>query len=110
MNFASSDMRSGVQGGSNVSSASTSVDPGHAARGVDDAVGDHRAGRASHRGEAVEHLHLLAVDLDVVHEAELDDVHAELGILDIVQRLDDVVTRDHWRQSRAGALPRAATS
>ena len=40
---------------------------------------------------AVDHLDLRALDLDVVEQPELDDVHPELGILDLVQRLDDVV-------------------
>ena len=31
------------------------------------------------------------VDLGVVEEAELDDVHPELRVLDAVQRLDDIV-------------------
>ena len=47
MNFASSDMRSGVHGGSKVSSASTCLDAGHGARRVDDAVRDHRRPRDS---------------------------------------------------------------
>ena len=51
---------------------------------------DHRPGRAAHRREAVDQLHLGAVDLDVVEQAELDDVHPELGILDLVERLEDV--------------------
>ena len=32
-----------------------------------------------------------ALDLDVVQQAELDDVHPELGILHLAERLDDVV-------------------
>ena len=38
---------------------------------------------------------LRPVDLGLVEEPELDDVHAELRILDPVQRLDDVVFGDH---------------
>jgi hypothetical protein len=66
-----------------------------AASGIDDPLGDHRPRRAAHRREAVQHPHLGAVDLDVVHEPELDDVHPELGILHAVQCLDDVHARDH---------------
>ncbi len=95
MNFASSDMRSGVHGGSNVSSASTSLTPGNRPGGVHDPLGDHRAGRTSHGRQAVGDLHLRVVDLDVVHEAQLDDVHPELGILDAVERFDDVFACDH---------------
>ena len=50
----------------------------------------------------------------LVEEADLDDVHAELGILDPVQRLDDVVLGDHEpslpavrREAPAGARPGA---
>ena len=75
MNFASSDIRSGVH----------------------DALGDHRASRAAHRREAVRDLDLRIVDLDVVHQAELDDVHPELGILHPVECLDDVLSRDHGK-------------
>ena len=35
------------------------------------------------------------VDLDVVHEAQLDDVHPELRVLDLVQRFDDIFACDH---------------
>src|SRR5206468_7629776 len=54
--------------------------------------------RAAHRREAVEHLHARALGLDVVEQAELDDVHSELGVLDGAERLDHVVTRRHSRQ------------
>ena len=40
-------------------------------------------------------LDVRALDLGLVEEADLDDVHAELRILDTVQRLDDVVLGDH---------------
>ncbi len=36
-----------------------------------------------------------AVDLRVVEETELDDVHPELGILDASQRLDDLFLAWH---------------
>ena len=71
------------------------IDTGNAARRVDNPLGDHRARRTPHRGQAVQDLHARPVDLDVVHEPELDDVHPELGILDPVQRLDDVFARYH---------------
>ena len=60
-----------------------------------DVLLDHRAGRAAHRGQAVDHLHLRAFDLDVVEQPELDDVHPELRILDLVQRLEDFFLGDH---------------
>src|SRR5205814_489455 len=49
-------------------------------------VGDHRTRRAAGRGEGHLHTHLAADGLDVVHEAEVDDVHVELRILDLSQR------------------------
>ena len=100
MNFASSDIFSGVHGGSHVSSISTSSTPGTSGRDAVDVFLDHRAGRAAHRREAVDDLHLRAVDLDVVQQAEVDDVHPELGILDLAQRFDHVV----FRESHAASL------
>ena len=95
MNFASSDMRSGVHGGSNVSSASTSATPGtpRAASTIPSAI----IAPAGHPIEVrlYSTFTLRPVDLDVVHEPELDDVHPELGILDTMQRLDDVFARYH---------------
>src|SRR5215218_601949 len=61
------------------------VDAGDLRRDAVDVLLDHRAGRAAHRREAVNDLHLRALDLDVVQQAEIDDVHAELGILDLAQ-------------------------
>ena len=78
MNFASSDMRSGVQGGSNVE---LDLDLLHARQrcdGVVDVLLDHRPGGAPHRRERVDDLDVRAVDLCVVVEQELDDVHPEL--------------------------------
>ena len=58
MNFASSDISSGVHGGSHVSSTSTSSTPGTAARRVVDALLDHRPGGAAHRRRLWIDLHL----------------------------------------------------
>ena len=109
MNFASSDIRSGVHGGSKVSSASTSDTPGTPRAASTIPSGDHRARRAPHRREAVEHLHLRTVDLDVVHEPEFDDVHPELGILYAVQGFDDILAHDH-AESVEARLYATATS
>ena len=35
------------------------------------------------------------VHLDVVEQSELDDVHPELGILDLLQRLEDFFLCGH---------------
>ena len=48
-------------------------------------------------------LDVLALDLCVVVEAELDDVHPELRVLDTVQCLDDIVFRDHGRTVAEGS-------
>ena len=94
MNFASSDIRSGDHGGSHTSSTSTCSTPGTepAASAI---LLDHRPDRAAHRGQRVRDLHVRAVDLHVVEQSELDDVHAELGVLDDPHGLDDVLLRDH---------------
>ena len=67
----------------------------HRGRDVDDVLLDHRPGGAAHRREAVDHLDLRPVDLDVVEQPEVDDVHPELGILDGAERLDHFVLRRH---------------
>jgi hypothetical protein len=54
-----------------------------------DVLLDHRPGRAAHRREGVDHLDLRTLDLDVVEEAELDDVHPQPGILDEVEGVYD---------------------
>ena len=43
----------------------------------------------------MDHLDLRPVHLDVVEEAELDDVHAELRVLDGPQRFEDVFLGRH---------------
>src|SRR5439155_8247414 len=40
-------------------------------------------------------LHLRPVDLDLVEQPEIDDVHAELRVLDLAQRLEHVFLRGH---------------
>ena len=84
-------MRSGVQDGSQTRSTRTSV-PSAASmriggRGLIDQVGPHRA-----RGRGHGHLHQHPSRLrdDCVHQAEVDDVHPRLGILDAPQGLAHV--------------------
>ena len=86
--MASSDIFSGDQGGSHVSSTSTSSTSGIARAISVDVLLDHRADWTAHRRQGVDHLHLRALDLDVVEEAQLDDVHPELGILDRTERVE----------------------
>src|SRR5581483_899668 len=60
-----------------------------------DVLLDHGPGRAPHRGQAVDHLDVRPVDLDVVEQAELDDVHPELGVLDGAERFEDLFASGH---------------
>ena len=46
-------------------------------------------------------LDLRPLDLDVVEETELDDVHPELGILDLAERLEDFFLGRHLSSSLA---------
>ena len=48
-----------------------------------------------HRRQAVRDLDAVVVHLDVVEQPELDDVHAELRVLDLAERLVDLFTRRH---------------
>ena len=75
-------MRSGDHGGEKLSSVVTVAHALHAADRVLDVLLDLRAGRAPHRRERVDDGDRVALDLHLVDEAEVDDVHAELGILD----------------------------
>src|SRR5436305_4636174 len=79
------------------------------ARGALHVACDERRRGAAHRREAVEDLHLRPLDLDVVHEAEIDDVHPELGILDLAQHLEHFFLRRHKDQCR-GQNPISRTS
>src|SRR4051794_21419290 len=50
---------------------------------------DHRAGRAAHRGQRVRDRDLAAIlDPHVVDQSQVDDVHAQLRILDDPQRIE----------------------
>ena len=95
MNLASSDIRSGVHGGSNVSSTSTFSTPGSAATAS--WMPSWIIGPAGQPIEVSEWM-IFTFGPSIcgfVEEADLDDVHAELRILHPVQRLDDVVLGDH---------------
>src|SRR4029078_9710893 len=59
-------------------------------RGIADALLDNLPRRAAHRGERVEHLHALALDVHVVHQPEVDHVHPPLRGLDLAQCLEHV--------------------
>src|SRR5437667_2554604 len=77
------------------------LDLGHRARDLIDVLLNHRPDRAAHRGQRMDHLDLGALDLDVVEQAELDDVHPELGVLDGAQGVDDLFLRSHQVQPSA---------
>src|SRR4029453_959743 len=51
---------------------------------------DQRSDRAAHRGQGVlDGDRAPLADLDVVHQAEVDDVHAQLGVHDVLEGLAD---------------------
>ena len=61
------------------------VDAGELADELLDLLGDLRADRAAGRGEGERDVDGAALDLDLVDEAELDEVEPELGIDDLVR-------------------------
>src|SRR3954447_3792203 len=64
-----------------------------------DLVLDQRADRTAHRRQAVSDVDVAVVlHIDLVHEAEIDDVDAELRVVDLHQRLADVLLR-HGRNA-----------
>src|SRR5262249_46380068 len=65
------------------------------ADGAVDVLGDERPRRAAHRREAVRDLGGRLLHLDFVEEAEVDDIHAELGILDRAEYLEHFLLRSH---------------
>ncbi len=67
-------------------------------------VGDHGTGGTSGRRESHIHAHVTPGDLDVVHQAEVDDVHIELGIFHLAERLAHRVLRQ-FRRHRHHAAP-----
>src|SRR6185312_9724050 len=73
-----------------------------------DVLLDLRPGRASHRGQRVDDGDLVALDLHLVDEAEVDDVHAELRILDDAQGLEDVLTGQAHSERVAGRASQSA--
>src|SRR4051794_25926548 len=64
-----------------------------------DLLRDLGADRAAGRGERERHVDGGAVDLDVVDQAELDEVQAELGIDDLGQGVGDLFDGCHGPQS-----------
>ena len=80
------------------------LDPGKLTSHPVDVLLDQWPDGTPHRREAVRHLHLRPLHLHVVEQPEVDDVHPELGILDLAEGLDDLVARRHGGQSSAGAV------
>ena len=76
------------------------LDAGHPLDDLTDLLLD-QAHRAAHGREAVRDVHLGALDLGVVEQPELDDVHPELRILDHPERIEYLVTADHVAESAA---------
>jgi len=84
---------------------SSQLPSGNLPGGPVDVLRDQRPGGAAHRGEAVGDLHLRAVDLDVVEQAEVDDVHPELGILDRAENLEHFFLRRHAASVETHTIP-----
>ena len=59
-----------------------------------------------HRREIIrQHLRLRVLHVDLVDEAEVDDVHPELGILDLAENLHHFVARSHAASLEALTIP-----
>src|SRR5215475_11836766 len=63
--------------------------------GAVDVLGDERTCRAAHGCQAVRDLGGRVLDLHLVEKSEIDDVHAELGILDRAENFQHLVARRH---------------
>ena len=89
--FASSDMRSGDQGGSNTMFTLTPETPGNRADGVLHPARHLAGDRAARRGQRhVDGDLPVVVDVDLVDQAELVDVGRDFRVVDRLQRRDDV--------------------
>src|SRR5215211_4618676 len=66
------------------------VDAWKGAHDLVDLLLDHRPDGTAHGGQRVDDLHAAVLELHVVHEPEIDDVHAELRVLDLAEGLDDL--------------------
>src|SRR5690348_10439079 len=73
--------------------------------GAVDVLRDQRPGRAAHRGQAVDDLGRRVLHLDLVEEPEVDDVHPELGILDLAEHLEHVFPRRHAASVETRTIP-----
>jgi len=71
------------------------VDPGELADELLDLLRDLRADRAAGRGQGEGDVDGAAFDLDLVDEAELDEVESELGIDDLGQGVGDFLNGRH---------------
>src|SRR5205085_4307734 len=71
------------------------LDPLDLPRGAVDVLRDERAGRAAHGRQAVDDLGRRVLHLDLVEQPQVDDVHPELGILDLPEHLEHFLARRH---------------
>src|SRR5688572_12677543 len=82
------------------------LDTLHRGDRVADLLLDHGADGTAHRREREGHTGLGALHLDVVEKAEVDDVHAELRVLDDPESVDDLFAGRHETSlSRSSRLP-----
>ena len=85
--FASSDIISGLQAGRRTISGRTSVTPGTCDELLHLLL-DERPDRTTHRRERVRDIDApIGRGLHLVDEAEIDDVDAQLGVVDVAKRL-----------------------
>ena len=97
--MASSVIISGDQGGSKTIFGWTRGDAGEVADELAHLLGDLGADRAGRGGQGEGDVDVVVLDLDVVDEAEGDEVEAELGVDDLLERLE---TSSSVRVSGAG--------
>src|SRR5918992_4483331 len=71
------------------------LDPGEAREQLVHLGFDHGPDRAAHRREGVRDVNppLIRVDVDLVHQAQIHDVDPELGVVDVLEGLEDLVLR-----------------
>ena len=111
--FASSDMRSGVHGGSKTIVDRHVGDAGHETDRVLHPARHLAGDRATRRGQRHVDVDVaVVVDVDAVDQAELVDVGRDLGVVDGLQRRNDVLRQPIQflrRDGRAGRVRAAPT-
>ena len=100
--MASSVIISGDQAGSKTIFGWTAETPGRSPTNSLHLLGDLGADRAGGGGQGEGDVDVLFLDRDVVDEAERDEVEAELGVDDLLERLVDVLLGRDFRVGGRG--------